>query len=69
VLGTVIVFSGIAAAAYRSATRGIEARQSNALLSMTRVASQAFLNVRTVRAFAGARAVSRSLRASSHKPP
>ena len=61
VLATVIIFTGIAAATYRKVTRTIEARQSNSILSMTRVASQAFLNIRTVRAFAGVLPVQRNL--------
>ena len=55
VLATVIVCSGVAAALYRKATRGIEAKLAKSLRNMSRVAGQAFANIRTVRAFAGAR--------------
>jgi ABC-type multidrug transport system fused ATPase/permease subunit len=54
VLGAVIVGTGVAAAMYRNATRGIEARMAYALRCLSRVAGQAFRNVNTVRAFAGA---------------
>lgn len=54
VLATVIVGTGMAAAVYRKVARGIETKLSKALGSLSRVAGQAFSNIRTVRAFAGA---------------
>lgn len=45
--------TGVAAALYRKATGGIEATLATALRSLSRVAGQAFTNVRTVRSFAG----------------
>jgi ABC transporter transmembrane region len=53
-LATVIVATGVAAALFRRATRPIEARLSDALTCLSRVAGQAFANIRTVRSFAGA---------------
>jgi ABC-type multidrug transport system fused ATPase/permease subunit len=53
VLGTIIVSTGAAAALYRKATGGIEATLATTLRSLSRVAGQAFTNVRTVRSFAG----------------
>jgi len=55
VLATVIVGTAIAATVYRKVAKGIEARLSAALRCLSRVAGQAFSNIRTVRAFAGAR--------------
>lgn len=54
VLGTIIVCTGVAAALYRRFTRSIESQMAQALRAMSRVAAQAFRNVRTVRSFAGA---------------
>jgi ATP-binding cassette, subfamily B (MDR/TAP), member 10 len=53
VLAAVIVGTGIAAAVYRKVAKGIESRLSNAHKNLSRVVSQAFNNIRTVRAFAG----------------
>ena len=53
VLATVIVATGVAAALYRKSTRGIEATLATALRQLSRVAGQAFTNLRTVRSFAG----------------
>jgi hypothetical protein len=54
VLATVIVGTGMAAAVYRKVAKGIENKLSKSLSSLSRVAGQAFSNIRTVRAFAGA---------------
>lgn len=54
VLATVIVGTAVAATVYRKVAKGIEARLSAALRRLSRVAGQAFTNIRTVRAFAGA---------------
>eukprot|EP00892_Ulva_mutabilis_P003325 jgi/Ulvmu1/1364/UM011_0092.1 len=53
VLATVIIGTSIAATIYRKVAKGIEARLSAALRCLSRVAGQAFANIRTVRAFAG----------------
>lgn len=53
VLATVIVGTAVAATVYRKVAKGIEARLSNTLRCLSRVAGQAFTNIRTVRAFAG----------------
>ena len=54
VLASVIVGTAVAAAVYRKVAKGIEGKLARALSTMSKVAGQAFTNIRTVRAFAGA---------------
>lgn len=53
VLASVIIGTAVAAAVYRKVAKGIEGKLATALSTMSRVAGQAFRNIRTVRAFAG----------------
>ena len=53
VLASVIIGTAVAAAIYRKVAKGIEGKLATALSTMSRVAGQAFRNIRTVRAFAG----------------
>lgn len=59
VLASVIVGTAVAATVYRKVAKGIEGKLAAALSTMSRVAGQAFTNIRTVRAFAGAYAGTR----------
>ena len=54
VLASVIIGTAVAAAVYRKVAKGIEGKLARALSTMSKVAGQAFTNIRTVRAFAGA---------------